>query len=209
MRNSYTFDRRFLIGLARCIVLLLLAIALPFQAGFADNVYTWTDSKGVAHYGTKPPKNGESARPVSETTISRYSSDKMTKGFRAAAKRSDVSAKKESSLIRSANNPDSGKNTGISKLPNLEYDEPVTVVGDDGNVSALSVKLRNSGGSDALDVVVQFVFDQGSLITGVGPTKIQPAEEVVFSVPDNALPIVLGDGAKGAEPKPEVLISYN
>lgn len=209
MRNCKTFDGIVFIGVAHKALLvalvLLFVMALPFQASLADNVYTWTDSKGVAHYGTKPPKNGQSARPVSDTTISRYSSDKMTKGFKAASKRSDVSAKKESSLIKSANNPDTGK----SKLPNLEYDEPVTVVGEDGNVSALSVKLRNSGSSEALDVVVQFVFDQGSLITGVGPTKIEPAEEVVFSVPENALPIVLGDAAKGTEPKPEVLISYN
>ena len=45
----------------RAISILILGLALSQQSFAKSKVYTWTDAKGVVHYGERPPKDTKAA----------------------------------------------------------------------------------------------------------------------------------------------------
>ena len=185
---------------------------------FAQEVYSWTDSKGNLVFGSRPPKNAPGLKKVGPHVISKYSSEKVVNGFKvrdksspskfSQGKYSRASLKKNNSGIPVS--PDSPKIKG--NPAHLTYKSPVIKLNEKGEITSCLVQVTNEGKSLASDIVVQMTFPDGTFITASGPDKIKPSEQTDFGLPSSSVPLRISQKG-GIQPtvesvKPEITVSY-
>jgi len=64
----------------RKFAVVLIVTSLPLTT-VSGEVYSWEDENGRIHYGSKPPRGAARAKILPKTTLSKYSSNKLLKGY--------------------------------------------------------------------------------------------------------------------------------
>lgn len=185
---------------------------------FAQEVYSWTDSKGNLVFGSRPPKNAPDLKKVGPHVISKYSSEKVVNGFKVRDKNSPNKYNPEkynrASLKKNAgglsSNPDSPRIKG--NPAHLTYKSPLIKLNAKGEITSCQVQVTNEGKSLASDVVVQMTFPDGTFITASGPDKIKPNDQTDFELPASSVPLRISQKGE-VQPtvesvKPEITVSY-
>ncbi len=85
---SFRKISHYLSTLFMCGVLVISSTAV------ADEIYRWTDAAGKSHFSANPPKGAKNVTPLSQGRFSKYSTEKMLKGY----KRASISAAIEQQL---------------------------------------------------------------------------------------------------------------
>jgi hypothetical protein len=112
----------------------VLALCASNTLAAKDKVYTWTDGKGVVHYGERPPKDSQAA--LVKTRTGHSESIPATTTVNATTTTSKNAAP-ETTIANSLKDPERC-NVARKNLEVLNSVARIRVPGDDGNMRTLT-----------------------------------------------------------------------
>lgn len=190
-----------------CFLAVQCFLAVP--AARADGAYSWQDSQGRTHYGSNPPRNAINVQSLSGK-FSRYSSDKLLKPYRGTTiTETDV---KETKPKKDREPPPRTITPGLDALseetlvPELVQGPIVIKYDPQKRVTECSVTVKNSANIPATNVIVNFEFEDGTLVPTTGPESIDADSTAKYSVPETMLPITIS-GVRSDRPGPKPKVS--
>ncbi len=140
--------------------LLVLLLVLPLTSANAE-VYSWEDSDGRVHYGTKPPKGSIRKKALAPKTYSTYSSKKLLKGYGIDP---DAPAK-----IRT---PEQENSLVTSDEVNLEIPKPT----EEAQNEIENIKIENSSSEQPKQSASNLETEQTDQRSRLKPTVENPSE---------------------------------
>lgn len=111
-----------------------LALCASNTLAAKDKVYTWTDSKGVVHYGERPPKDSQAALIKTRTG---HSEPIPTATTPPSPSTTSQDASPENAIAKELKDPERC-NVARKNLEVLNSVARIRVPGDDGNLRTLT-----------------------------------------------------------------------
>lgn len=126
-----------------------LALALSASSTFAakDKVFTWTDEKGVVHYGERPPKDSQARLIKTRTGHSEPTPTQETTAPNTSGTTTTANPTKDIDPVRCE--------TARKNLELLNTVARIRVTGDDGNMRNLTEEDKA-----AQRITMQEIIDQ-------------------------------------------------
>lgn len=189
------------------LILLASFLLLTFQTAFAE-VYSWEDSSGSLHFGNTPPASATKVKKVANTTVSKYSSNKLLKPLQTgitSRTETAVTLKPKANQIPETQLINQDARASLKEetltLTELERGNLNIKYNKTNDITTCSITLKNTSSIPAANVLVTFEFEDGTLIPATGSDSIAPDSSANYEIPDDMLPISIR-GFSGTENKP-------